>query len=155
MITEATPGSTITIPFSVSEPGRYALRLTGFAGAGSDRFEATINGTPTRNPITFRPHGFAQGYNTPDVALGTHTLAAGEHTLALTVEGDGHRSIGVESLRLLKLPEPAVRTVKTHNEAHFYRLGIGRAVYAYRLAFDTLPDSLHTLYTHGFSPSAT
>lgn len=88
-------------------------------GAGSDHFAATINGAPTRNPVTFRPHGFAQGYNTPDVALGTHTLEAGEHQLILTNTGDETRSIGVESLRLLKLPTPAVREVKTHNEAHY------------------------------------
>ena len=152
MITDATPGSTVTIPFSVSESGRYSLRLTGFPGAGSDRFEARINGQPTRNLVTFRPHGFAQGYNTPDVALGTQALSAGEHQLTLKVDGTETCAIGVESLRLLKLPDPAVRTVKTNNEAHFYRLGIGRAVYAYKLAYDALPESLHALHASGILP---
>ncbi len=152
MITDATPGSTVTIPFSVSAPGCYSLRLTGFPGAGSDRFEARINGQPTRNLVTFRPYGFAQGYNTPDVALGTQALSAGEHQLTLKVEGTETCAIGVESLRLLKLPDPAVRTVKTNNEAHFYRLGIGRAVYAYKLAYDALPESLHALHASGILP---
>jgi hypothetical protein len=30
-------------------------------------------------------------------------------------------------------------------EVHFIRLGIGRAVYAYRLAYDELPESLEAL----------
>jgi hypothetical protein len=35
--------------------------------------------------------------------------------------------------------------VKTHNEAHFIRLGIGRATYAFRLANGRLPESLEEL----------
>jgi hypothetical protein len=38
---------------------------------------------------------------------------------------------------------------RTRNEAHFIRLGIGRAVYAYRLAYGELPDSLETLVRSG------
>jgi hypothetical protein len=53
-------------------------------------------------------------------------------------------------LRLLKLPPKAVREVKTDNEAHFIRLAIGRSLYAYRLAYGKLPDSLETLVTSGF-----
>jgi hypothetical protein len=53
-------------------------------------------------------------------------------------------------LRLLKLPPEAKRAERTHHEAHFIRLGIGRAIYAYRLAFDMLPDSLETLVEKGF-----
>ena len=52
-------------------------------------------------------------------------------------------------LRLLKLPDEANREVKNHNEAHFIRLGIGRAVYAYRLAYDALPESLEALVESG------
>jgi hypothetical protein len=52
-------------------------------------------------------------------------------------------------LRLLKLPPEANREVKNDNEAHFIRLGIGRALYAYRLAYDDLPESLHTLIEMG------
>jgi hypothetical protein len=55
----------------------------------------------------------------------------------------------LEMLRLLRLPPEAVRAHKTHNEAHFIRLGIGRAVYAYRLAYDALPDSLERLAEMG------
>jgi hypothetical protein len=55
-------------------------------------------------------------------------------------------------LRLLKLPPEANRTQRTHNEAHFIRLGIGRAVYAYRLAYGVLPDSLETLAKSGIMP---
>ncbi len=61
--------------------------------------------------------------------------------------------LGVEVLRLLRLPPEAGRTERTHHEAHFIRLGIGRAVYAYRLAFDVLPESLETLVEKGFMPA--
>ncbi|MGH7973546.1 MAG: hypothetical protein ACREIC_32925, partial [Limisphaerales bacterium] len=47
--------------------------------------------------------------------------------------------------RLLPLPSEATRPIKTHNEAHFIRLGIGRAVYAYRLAYGKVPESLEAL----------
>jgi hypothetical protein len=56
-------------------------------------------------------------------------------------------------LRLLKLPPPAVRAVKTRHEAHFVRLGIGRSLYAYRLAYGELPDSLETLVKSGIMPA--
>ena len=58
----------------------------------------------------------------------------------------------MELLRLLALPPEADRTVRTHHEAHFIRLGIGRAIYAYRLAYDELPDSLERLVQSGVMP---
>ena len=77
-------GDTVTVPFTVDSEGRYALRMTGFAGEGTGGFMVKIDDQVLPTPITFRPMGFAQGYNTPDVALGTHVLAAGSHTLTLT-----------------------------------------------------------------------
>jgi hypothetical protein len=53
----------------------------------------------------------------------------------------------------LKLPPEAKREVKTHHEAHFIRLAIGRAIYAYRLAYGDLPDSLQTLVDCGIMPA--
>ncbi len=61
--------------------------------------------------------------------------------------------MAVEMLRLLKLPPLATRPVKTHHEAHFIRLGIGRSLYAYRLAYGQLPDSLETLVQSGIMPA--
>ena len=148
----ARPGDRLTLPFAVGEEGRYAARLTGFPGegdAGDGGFSAEIDGQVASAAATFRPVGFAQGYYAPDVFLGTHALAAGEHTLTLTAAGSGPVSLAAETLRLLKLPPPAVREPKTNNEAHFYRLGIGRAVYAYRLAYDDLPESLAALCDSG------
>ncbi|MGC4042718.1 MAG: DUF2961 domain-containing protein [Armatimonas sp.] len=144
-IENASPGDAILIPFTVEGEGKHSLRLMGFPGEGEGDFLATIDAMPTLAPITFRPNGFHHGYNTPDICLGTFLLAPGEHTLTLTAQ-EGATSLGVELLRTLKLPPPAVREVKTHNEAHFIRIGIGRAVYAHRLAFDTLPESLKALH---------
>lgn len=151
MIEQAENGSAVLVPFTVTEPGRYALRMTGFAGTGA--FAVEVNGNPAHAGISFRPMGFAQGYNTPDVALGTHALTAGEHTLTLRPVGNETCSLGIESLRLLPLPTPAVREPKTNNEAHFYRIAIGRAVYTYRLVHDTLPESLHALHEGGILDS--
>jgi hypothetical protein len=90
-----------------------------------------------------------------DLQLGTHELAKGTHKLsfhALAVESGHAKPLAVEMLRLLRLPPEAARAIKTHNEAHFIRLGIGRAVYAYRLAYGQLPDSLETLVKAGLMP---
>ena len=87
-----------------------------------------------------------------DLLLGTHTFTAGSHTLefrARSLPSGQAGALTVEKLRLLKLPPEATREIKNENEAHFVRLGIGRAVYAYRLAYDVLPDSLETLVQSG------
>jgi len=99
----------------------------------------------------------AANFRTPedgeaDIALGTHELKKGDHTIGFRATKNAEQvgPLGVEILRLLKLPPEAGRIERTHHEAHFIRLGIGRAVYAYRLAFDTLPDSLEMLVEKGF-----
>ena len=72
-----------------------------------------------------------------------------------TFVGTDHTEIamsGQEMLRLLPLPPEATRAVKTHHEAHFIRLGIGRAVYAYRLAYGQVPDSLEVLVKADLMP---
>ncbi len=87
-----------------------------------------------------------------DLFLGVHEVAKGPHTItfeALASEPGRARPMAVEMLRLLPLPPEARRTVKTHHEAHFVRLGIGRAVYAYRLAYGELPESLDELVKAG------
>jgi len=50
---------------------------------------------------------------------------------------------------VLKLPPEAVREHKDENEAHFVRMGIGRSLYAYRLAYGELPESLQALVESG------
>lgn len=146
---EVDADSRVALSFSVTEAGRYAARMTGFPGDGTGGFVAEIDGAPAINAVTFRPMGFTSGYNTPDVLLGTFELTPGTHTLTLRPADANSRSIAVETLRLLKLPAPAIREPKTNNEAHFFRIGIGRAVYTYRLAYDTLPESLQTLNESG------
>lgn len=151
IIENARPGDRVTVPFTLDEAGRYAVRLSGFAGEGGG-FAVGLDGAVVLPLVTFRPSGFAHGYTVPDAVLGTLELTPGRHELALTVaagEGDAVRSIALENLRLLRLPPPAERTVKTHNEAHFYRIGIGRALYAYRLAYGDLPESLVELHGSG------
>jgi hypothetical protein len=63
------------------------------------------------------------------------------------------RPLVVELLRLLRLPPESTRPIKTHHEAPFIRLGIGRAIYAYRLAYGDRPNSLETLVKADLLPA--
>jgi len=144
------PGAVLTLPFELSQDGRFAVRLTAASGPRNGTYDVEIDGGKVVTADFRAPED-----NEMDLILGTHELAKGNHTIAFRATDDSRRvgPLGVEVLRLLKLPPEAKRTERTHNEAHFIRLGIGRAVYAYRLAFDTLPDSLQTLVDKGFMPA--
>jgi hypothetical protein len=137
----------LTLPFSVSREGRYALRLTAFTGSDHGCFDIELDGEPLREGVVF-----AGEEGEVDLLLGTRPLPAGEHTLGFCAASPGvggGRTLAVEMLRLLALPPEAVREVKTEYEAHFIRLGIGRAIYAYRLAYEELPESLEALVAAG------
>ncbi len=143
-------GAVLTLPFKLKEDGRFAVRLTAVKGPGRGTYDIEIDGKKVLT-ADFR----AAEVDEADLLLGTHELKKGDHTLAFRATEDTKQigSLGMELLRLLKLPPPAQRTEYTHHEAHFIRLGIGRAIYAYRLAFGTLPDSLETLVEKGFMSS--
>ncbi len=150
--TNTAVGARLTLPFEVQTPGRYALRLTAATGPDLGRYAIDIDGRQALDAADFRTGDEDEA----DLALGACPLRVGDHTLgfrALAVEGGAARPLAVELLRLLLLPPEATRPVKTHNEAHFIRLAIGRAVYAYRLAYDTLPASLQTLVQAGLLPT--
>ncbi len=141
----------LTMPFEVGEEGRYAMRLT--AGTGPDRgtYEIDLDGKRVAR-ADFRAVEPAE----LDLPLGTQVLSAGSHRIVFrATDADGGRvgPLAVEMLRLLKLPPEARREMRTHNEAHFVRLGIGRAIYAYRLAYSQLPDSLEVLVESGIMPA--
>jgi len=145
-----TPGAVLTLPFQVVEDGRYAVRLTAANGPGYGAYDIKIDAAGASS-ANFR----AQDFSEADLLLGTHTLAKGRHTISFRAEeADGDRlgPLAVEMLRLLKLPPEATRTERTHHEAHFIRLGIGRAVYAYRLAYGQVPESLEVLVKSGIMP---
>jgi len=141
------PGAVLTLPFDLAEQGRFAVRLTAAQGPGNGVYDLEIDG----KKILTADFRTAEA-NELDLPLGTHDLDKGPHTLAFraTEQPEHVGPLGVEVLRLLKLPPEAKRTQRTGHEAHFIRLGIGRALYAYRLAFDKLPDSLETLVKEGF-----
>ena len=142
----ATPGEALTLPFEVSQTGRYAVRLTAAHGPNYGAFDIQIDGK-----LALTSDFRAPEYIEADVLLGTHELAQGVHKISFhaSVSPDRVGPLAVELLRMLALPPEAQRTVRTHHEAHFIRLGIGRAIYAYRLAYDKLPDSLETLVQSG------
>jgi hypothetical protein len=140
-------GASLTLPFALSQDGRFAVRLTAASGPRNGVYDVELDGGKVLT-ADFR----ASEEGEMDLVLGTHELSQGSHTIRFRAGSDAGRvgPLGVEVLRFLKLPPEAERIEKTHHEAHFIRLGIGRALYAYRLAFDTLPDSLETLVEKGF-----
>lgn len=145
-----TPGAQLALPFRVDAAGRYAVRLTAGSGPECGTYELLIDGRPVLT------HDFrAAEFTEADLLLGTYELAAGDHVLAFRAANTTERpgALIVEMLRLLPLPPEAKRTVRTHHEAHFIRLGIGRAVYAYRLAYGKLPESLQALVDCGIMPA--
>ncbi|MGD0538342.1 MAG: DUF2961 domain-containing protein [Verrucomicrobiota bacterium] len=137
----------LTLPFTVETAGRHALRLTAAGAPEYGLYAIELDGNPVVAAADFRASA-DEGLAELDLALGTHELTAGPHTLgfrALPVDGRPARPLAAEMLRWLRLPPEATRPVKTHHEAHFIRLAIGRAVYAYRLAYGEVPASLDTL----------
>jgi len=141
------PGASLTLPLVLSQEGRFAVRLTAASGPRNGVYDVELDG---RKVLTADFRASEEGET--DLVLGTHELSKGNHTIRFRAGSDAGRigPLGVEVLRFLKLPPEARREEKTHHEAHFIRLGIGRALYAYRLAFDALPDSLETLVEKGF-----
>jgi hypothetical protein len=144
----AADSTRLTLPFTVGETGRYAMRLMALRGPGQGVFDVEIDGAVALAAVDFA----APEEGESDLLLGTCVLAAGAHTVSFLARSTASGAAGplaVEMLRLLRLPPEAVRETKTENEAHFIRLGIGRAVYAYRLAYGELPASLEALATSG------
>jgi len=150
--TNSEPGARLTLPFAVELAGRHTVRLTAATAPEFGLYDIELDGKKVVGAADFRSRDGEE----LDLPLGTHELDAGPHTLsfvALAAGSGAARPLAVEMLRLLRLPPEATRPVKTHHEAHFIRLGIGRAVYAYRLAYGQLPDALETLVKADLLPS--
>jgi hypothetical protein len=141
-------GASLTIPFNVAEDGHHAVRLVAFTSSDYGVYEIQLDGKTIIPEANFQTQDFEEA----DLLLGTHEFSQGEHTLTFiakpTSSGQA-QPLALELLRLLKLPPKAIREPKNHNEAHFIRLGVGRAVYAYRLAYGELPSSLDMLVQSG------
>jgi hypothetical protein len=140
------PGAVLTLPFELAAGGRFAVRLTAASGPGQGVYDLEIDGSKVLT-ADLRAREDAES----DLALGTRELGSGKHTLAFRAAA-AIGALTVEELRLLPLPPPARRSEFTHHEAHFIRLAIGRAVYAWRLAFGALPESLQAMVDGGFMP---
>jgi hypothetical protein len=147
----AEQGARLTLPFTLKEAGRYALRLTAGNAPDYGLYDILLDGEAILQRVDFR-----SAEEEVDLLLGVRELSAGDHKLTFAAleatPGGKGGPLAVEMLRLLRLPPEATREVKNHNEAHFIRLGIGRALYAYRLAYGELPDSLEALAQSGIMP---
>jgi len=142
--TNSQPGARLTLPFEARTSGRHAVRLVAATAPDFGACEIQLDGKPIMARAEFR----SKDAEEIDLELGTHVLDAGPHTIsfvAAEVAAGRAGPLAVEKLRILPLPPEATRTRKTQHEAHFIRLGIGRAVYAYRLAYGALPENLEAL----------
>lgn len=144
----------LTLPFEVAEAGNYVVRLTALQGPQYGKYAILIDDQWV-GEADFR----ATAEDELDLRVCARELSAGAHTLTFqavraagVAEPPVAKPLAIEMLRMLKLPPAAYREVKTHNEAHFVRLGIGRALYAYRLAYGSLPDTLEKLVEVGIMP---
>jgi hypothetical protein len=145
------PGARLTMPFDVAAAGRYAVRLTAGVGPEYGISDIAIDGRIILTNVDFH----AAVADELDLNLGLHEFTEGTHELAfcaVATAGNPAKPLAVEMLRLLALPPEARRTVKSHHEAHFIRLYLGRAIFAYRLAYDELPESLGMLVEAGLLP---
>ncbi|MBD3185073.1 DUF2961 domain-containing protein, partial [Candidatus Poribacteria bacterium] len=123
-------GATLAMPFEVSKEGRYAVRLVTFSSPEHGVYDIELDGEKIYPEANFCTDSFEE----TDLLLGTHQLSKGQHKLTFRAlpSSDEIKPMALELLKLLNLPPEVDREVKTHNEAHFIRLGIGRAVFAYR-----------------------
>jgi hypothetical protein len=141
----AEPDAALTVPFVAPATARYAVRLSAQRGPDQGRFTIEIDGKTVASECDMA----ASDHTADDIALGTHLLEEGVHALAFRACPERPGTLSIERLRLLALPPEAGRAVKGRNEAHFIRLGIGRALYAHRLAYGALPATLEHLVDAG------
>ncbi|NLH99830.1 MAG: DUF2961 domain-containing protein [Chthonomonadales bacterium] len=141
----ADPEAVMTVPFVAPRTGRFAVRLRILAAPDGGAFDVEIDGTQVSEACDM----CASDTTARELSLGTHVLEEGMHTLAFRALPSRTGVLRVDRLRMLELPPEASRPIKGRNEAHFIRLGIGRALYAHRLAFGKLPDTLEELVADG------
>jgi hypothetical protein len=152
-------GAKLMLPITVPEDGRYVVHLTGVKGPQFGLYKVYFDNQAI-GAVNFYVPSITEDENSElESSLGMHELAQGDHVLTFEAvslpevnEKEEANQLAVEMLQMLKLPPKAVREVKNDNEAHFIRLGIGRSLYAYRLAYGELPDSLETLVKSGIMP---
>ena len=147
-------GATLTLPFTLADDGNYAVRLSAMQDPAYGVYAIFIDDKQVGEADFRGPEE-----NELDLPLGVLQLTRGDHKLVFKAKSIADRgeaakakSMTVETLRLLKLPKKAVREVKTDNEAHFVRLGLGRSLYAYRLVYGKLPDTLDEMVKVGIMP---
>ena len=137
----------LELPFAAVQSGRQAVRLVLLKSPSSGAFDILLDGITVLENCQLK----SEEEDEVDLLLGTFDLTAGEHALGFRARRchGNPGCLAAEMIKTLNLPEPGGRKIKNHNEAHFVRLGIGRAVYAYRLAYGYLPASLEQLVDSG------
>jgi hypothetical protein len=145
----------LTLPFTVDEDGNYAVRLTALQGPQFGRYEILIDNQRVGDG-DFRAAEEAE----LDLLVCVSRMSKGSHELvfqaldaAAAGEQPAARPMAAEMLRLpncRRLPAAKSRRI---TKSALRAAGARRALYAYRLAYGKLPDSLETLVEVGIMPA--
>ncbi|HOX40518.1 MAG TPA: DUF2961 domain-containing protein [Candidatus Brocadiia bacterium] len=138
-------GTELSLPFELDKDGRYAFRVVSQSGPRYGAFDVLLDGQVAAGGVKLT----AENYEERLIPLDERDMAGGGHVLAFRARGGG--GLMAESIMALRIPLQVNREPKTaRNEGHFYRLAVGRAVYAWRLVNGTLPASLDDLISAGY-----
>jgi hypothetical protein len=87
LVSHATPGSALVVPFDVAAAGDYAVRLDGFAGPDAGDYDVILDGEPLPPWL-----GYAPSLDAHRTDGARRTLGSGRHVLALRCTGRDDRS---------------------------------------------------------------
>jgi hypothetical protein len=103
LLSHASPGASLVMPFDVAVAGAYSLRVDGFAGPDSGDYELELDGEPLATWSGYAARVTAA--RTPPVA---RTLASGRHELAARCAGHDPASGGYDARLDAIVGEPAL-----------------------------------------------
>jgi hypothetical protein len=89
LVSHASPGASLVVPYDVGVAGDYAVRVDGFAGPESGDYDLELDGEPL---ATWR--GYAPALTTARTPPAPRTLASGRHVLVARCTGRDPASSG-------------------------------------------------------------
>lgn len=92
LLSHATPGAQVVLPFDAALPADYALHVDGFTGPEQGDYELTLDGEPFA-----RWQGYAAEASALRTAVVRRTLTAGRHVLVARCTGHDPASLGYDA----------------------------------------------------------
>ena len=92
LLSHASPGSRVVLPFDVALPAEYLLRVDGFGGPDQGDYDLLLDGEPLA-----RWRGYAADVSTTRTDAARRTLASGRHVLEALCAGRDPASLGYDA----------------------------------------------------------